>query len=167
MDHSIRFLLQLFQVAFLLNIIRLESDFRDYFLNIFYGHKIKIFKVNFWTKILELVQVVVRADIDVQGLRTHLHKSLARNWVNTIRTSAAHPVFLSSKVSETISCEESAIFFAHLAYIPHDRQNHTTFLYRYSYTWFIKTSLLQLKPSRNKKAQKILRYLKKKQSFSL
>ena len=70
---------------------------------------------------------MVRADIDVQGLRTHLHKSLARNWVNTIRTSAAHPVFLSSRVSETISCEDSAIFFAHLAYIPHVRQNHSTF----------------------------------------
>ena len=130
-------------------------------------NKLWFLKSLFEQKIFNFVQFVVRADIDVQGLRTHLHKSLARNWVNTIRTSAAHPVFLSSKVSETISCEESAIFFAHLAYIPHDRQNHTTFLYRYSYTWFIKTSLLQLKPSRNKKAQKILRYLKKKQSFSL
>ena len=90
--------------------------------NFFMVNKLWFLKSLSEQKILNFVQFVVRADIDVQGLRTHLHKSLARNWVNTIRTSAAHPVFLSSRVSETISCEESAIFSANIAYISLIRQ---------------------------------------------
>ena len=35
--------------------------------------------------------------------------------------------FAYTRVSEGISCEESAIFFANLAYIPHIRQNYSTF----------------------------------------
>jgi hypothetical protein len=32
-----------------------------------------------------------------------------------------------SRVSESMGCKESPIFFANLAYIPHIRQNHSTF----------------------------------------
>ena len=33
-----------------------------------------------------------------------------------------------SRVSESMGCKESPIFFANLAYIPHIRQIHSTFL---------------------------------------
>ena len=33
----------------------------------------------------------------------------------------------SGRISERMSCEESAIFFANLAHIPHITQNHSTF----------------------------------------
>ena len=36
-------------------------------------------------------------------------------------------------ISEIMSCEESVIFFTNLAYIPHIRQNHSTYLLYKSY----------------------------------
>ena len=38
-----------------------------------------------------------------------------------------HPKWVTPRISERMSCEESAISFENIAYIPHIRQNHSTF----------------------------------------